>query len=114
MKRRNFIKTAGFTAAAYIAPKLSEKQTSVNAAGLPSVSPEKQASVVVQDNKVTIKTHTLTAVIEKGVLTSLKSKINGEEFIENPDIKNFRALQILYSNNEIINVVRVCGHAAGV
>jgi hypothetical protein len=104
MKRRNFIKTAGFTAAAYVAPKLSEKQTSVNASGLPSVSPEKQASVVVQDNKVTIKTHTLTAVIEKGILTSLKSKINGEEFIENPDIKNFRALQILYSNNEIINV----------
>ena len=104
MKRRNFIKTAGFTAAAYIAPKLSEKQTRVNAAGLQSVSPEKQASVVVQDNKVTIQTHTLTAVIEKGILTSFKSKINGEEFIENPDIKNFRALQILYSNNEIINV----------
>jgi hypothetical protein len=38
------------------------------------------------------------------VLTSLKSKINVEEFILNPDLSNFRALQILYSNNEIINV----------
>jgi hypothetical protein len=104
MKRRNFLKTAGYTAAAYIAPKISEEQTSVNAAGLQSASPEKQAAVVVQDNKVYINTHTLTAVIEKGVLTSLKSKINGEEFIENPDVNNFRALQILYSNNEIINV----------
>jgi len=104
MKRRSFLKTAGYTAAAYITPKLSEKQTSVHEADLNSVSPEKHASVVVQDNKVYIKTHTLTAVIEKGVLTSLMSIINGEEFIENPDVNSFRALQLLYSNNEIINV----------
>jgi hypothetical protein len=104
MKRRIFLKTAGYTAAAYITPKLSEKQTSVHEADLNSVSPEKHASVVVQENKVYIKTHTLTAIIEKGVLTSLMSIINGEEFIENPDVNSFRALQLLYSNNEIINV----------
>jgi len=69
-----------------------------------SVSPEKNVSLIVKDNKVYIETHTLTAVIEKGVLTSLKSKINGEEFIEKPDLNNFRALQILYCNNEIIQV----------
>ena len=105
MKRRKFIKAVGCTAAAAcMTPQLSGKQTNARAASVQSVSPEKNASVVVKDNKVYIETRTLTAVIEKGVLTSLKSKINGEEFIEKPDVKNFRALQILYCNNEIIEV----------
>lgn len=104
MKRRNFLKTAGFNAAAYITPKLAGKPYGVNEAGMQTVLSNKQASVVVQDDKVYIETYTLIAVIEKGVLLSLRSKINGEEFIEKPDVNYFRALQILYSNNEIINV----------
>jgi hypothetical protein len=104
MKRRNFLKTAGFNTAAFITPKLAGKQYGVTEAGMQTGLPEKQASVVVQDDKVYIETYTLIAVIEKGVLLSLRSKISGEEFIEKPDINYFRALQILYSNNEIINV----------
>lgn len=105
MKRRKFLQTAGYTAAAaYMAPQLSGKQNNIRASSVQSLSPEKNASVVVKDNKVYIETQTLTAVIEKGVLTSLKSKINGEEFIEKPDVSRFRALQILYCNNEIIEV----------
>jgi hypothetical protein len=104
MKRRNFLKTAGFNATAFITPKLAGKQYGITEAGIQTGLPEKQASVVVQDDKVYIETHTLIAVIEKGVLLSLRSKISGEEFIEKPDINYFRALQILYSNNEIINV----------
>jgi hypothetical protein len=104
MKRRNFLKTAGFNTAAFITPKLAGKHYGVTEAGMQTGLPEKQASVVVQDDKVYIETYTLIAVIEKGILLSLRSKISGEEFIEKPDINYFRALQILYSNNEIINV----------
>jgi hypothetical protein len=104
MKRRNFLKTAGFNAAAYITPALARKQSSVTEADMQTVLPEKQASVVVQDDKVYIETYTCNAVIEKGVLLSLRSKISGEEFIEQPDVNCFRGLQILYSNNELINV----------
>ena len=105
MKRRKFLQTAGYTAAvACIPPQLSGNQSDVLEASVQPVSLEKQVSVVVKDNKVYIETQTLSAVIEKGVLTSLKSKINGEEFIEKPDINNFRALQLLYIKNEIVQV----------
>ena len=105
MERRKFIKKAGYTAAAaYLAPQLSGSQSNVQSLLMQTDMPGKQASVEVKDNKVYIETHTLTAVIEKGVLISFKSKINGEEFIEKPDIINFRALQLLYIKKEIIQV----------
>jgi hypothetical protein len=105
MKRRKFLQTAGYTAAvACIPPQLSGNQSNVLKTSVQPVSLEKQVSVVVKDNKVYIETQTLSAVIEKGVITSFKSKINGEEFIEKPDTNNFRALQLLYIKNEIVEV----------
>jgi len=105
MKRRKFIQTAGYTAAvACIPPQLSGNQPDVPGAIVQPGSLEKKVSVVVKDNKVYVETPTLSAVIEKGVLTSLKSKLNGEEFIEKPDVTNFRALQLLYIKNEIVQV----------
>jgi hypothetical protein len=105
MKRRKFLQTAGYTAAvSCIPPQLSGNQSNVLKTSVQPVSLEKQVSVVVKDNKVYIETQTLSAVIERGVITSFKSKINGEEFIEKPDIDNFRALQLLYIKNEIVEV----------
>jgi hypothetical protein len=105
MKRRSFLKTAGYTTAAscLISP-LNQNQSNLLATGIQSVSPGSRSSVLVKDHKVFIETQTLTAVIEKGVLTSLKSKMNEEEFIEKPDTVHFRALQLLYPDNEIIQV----------
>jgi len=105
MKRRKFLQTAGYTAAAaYIPSQLSGNQPDQISSGLQSKSMGNQASVVVKDNKVYIETMTLSGIIEKGVLTSLKSKITGEEFIEKPDISTFRALQLLYIRNEIAEI----------
>jgi hypothetical protein len=105
MKRRNFLKTAGYsTAAACLISPLNPDQMGLPVAGKQSISPGSESSVLVKDHRVFIETQTLTAVIEKGVLTSLKNKMNGEEFIEKPDIVNFRALQLLYINNETIQV----------
>lgn len=104
MRRRKFIKNAGYTAtAACISPLLGGNIADEAKTFLP-VYPDKQISVEVKDNKVYVETQTLTAIIDKGVLASLKSKLYGEEFIENPDITNFRALQLLYINNEVIEV----------
>jgi hypothetical protein len=104
MERRNFLKTAGYSAAAaMVSPGLGETVSPGKTDnGLRTLSD--QASVKVTDNKVIIDTVTLSAVIEKGIFTSLKDKISGEEFIEKPDITNFRAIQMLYRNSELINI----------
>jgi len=105
MKRRKFLQAAGYSAAAvYMPPQLSGNQSDSPKVSTKSVSPGKQVSVVVKDDKVYIETQTLSAVIEKGILSSLRSKINQEEFIEKPDVSNFRALQLLYIKNELVQV----------
>ena len=105
MKRRKFLQAAGYTAAAaYIPAQLRANQPDVAEPGAGPASPIQQTSVLVKDNKVFIETQTLSAIIEKGVLTSLKSKISREEFIEKPDINNFRALQLLYIKNEVVEI----------
>ena len=114
MKRRKFLQTAGYSAATtYFSSQINGNENTEQSQLLQSGLPARQASVAVKDNKVFIETHTLTAIIEKGVLTSFRSKINGEEFIEKPDFINFRALQLLYvketfffggTDNEIIEV----------
>ena len=105
MKRRNFLKAAGYSAAAtFLAPQITESQITGKAKSNKAKSTDNQVSVRVTDGKIYVETHSLTAVIEKGVLTSLKSRQTHEEFIEKPDIQTFRALQVLYRNNEVINV----------
>ena len=88
----------------HISPQLSGNQVDLRASGYQSISIKKQASVKVKDDKVYIEPHNLSAVIEKGVLTSFRSKFSGEEFIEKPDLLNFRSLQLLYIRNEIIEI----------
>ena len=49
-------------------------------------------------------TSTLTATLTNGLLTSLKSKISGEEFIAAFDTGSFSALQILYPASELTDI----------
>jgi hypothetical protein len=105
MKRRKFLQSAGYSAiAAYVPAGLDGSIPKQSAPGGQKIMPEKLARVEVKDNKVYIETHTVNAVIEKGVMTSLKSKITGEEFIDKPDVTNFRALQLLYIKNETVQI----------
>lgn len=105
MKRRKFLQTAGYSAAAAaMSPGLISNEANSKVADIQTLRGAGQASVVVKENRIYIETGTLTAVIDRGVITSLTSKVSGEEFIEKPDINNYRALQLLYINNEIVQV----------
>ena len=58
----------------------------------------------VQDQRISVETSTLTAVIEKGFLTSLKSRATGEEFLRPFDVSQGPALQLLYRGGETVPV----------
>jgi len=60
--------------------------------------------ISVQDGRVHIETKTLIAVIEKGFLTSLRSKANGEEFIRTFDLSQGPALELVYRGGETVPV----------
>ena len=82
MERRKFIKTAG--EAAIITPVIP-LITSGQLSGKPAKSvksPEVfRSTVIVKENSIFVTTSTLTATLTNGLMTSLKSKISGEEFI---------------------------------
>jgi hypothetical protein len=75
--RRNFLKQSS-TAAASIAlgAALPSKTNMVQAAPVKNTG-----KITVSGNKVNVETHTLSAMFERGILRSLKSKITGEEYI---------------------------------
>ena len=79
LTRRSFLKATTIVAAAASPP---------NSQTVPFVvaGPEAKASVRVQDDRIHVETHTLKAVLEKGYLRSLKSKLTGDEFIQSFDL----------------------------
>jgi len=103
MLRRDFLKVAGSVAAfanvpnPYVSP-------SIAAATSLAVSENKQASVRVEEHKITIQTPTQSAVIEKGFLTSLKNRKTGEEFIEGVAVDKAAALHLIYRGGETIAI----------
>jgi hypothetical protein len=94
LSRRNFIKTAAASlTSAGIAPYIGMPQSR-------SSPPMGSAALRVQDGRVSVETGTLTAVIEKGLIRSLKSKITGDEFIQSFELNQSPALQIVYRGDE--------------
>ncbi len=102
MERRKFIKTAGEAAIiAPVIPFISGDQLSVK----PGSSSELfRSTVLVRGDNIHVTTSTLTATLKNGLLTSLKSKISGEEFISAFDTGSFSALQILYPASELTDI----------
>ena len=103
MYRRDFLKIAGSTVAVGGMP-VPHIESSLSLAATPEIGEPRNASIRVQDNTLHIDTSTQTAVIEKGLLVSLKSKITGETFISDVDIAACPALQLLYRNGESVSV----------
>ncbi|MFH1718242.1 MAG: DUF6259 domain-containing protein [Planctomycetota bacterium] len=103
MDRRDFLKMAGTTVAAGSAAS-ARAESSTPPASTPEIAGPKNASIRVQDSTIHIDTWTQTAVMEKGVLTSLKSKITAEVFIRDVDVTSCPALQLLYRDGQSVSV----------
>jgi hypothetical protein len=103
MRRRDFLSAAGSTMA-WAGMAGASQASGVNGAANEDLSSHRQASLHVKGHVITIHTHTQSAVIEKGFLTSLISKQTGEEFIKGVDVKQGAALQLIYGQDEIIRV----------
>jgi len=103
MYRRDFLRIAGTTVAVGGMP-VPHIESSLTLAATPEISEPKNASIRVQQNTLHIDTSTQTAIIEKGLLVSLKSKITGETFISDVDTTACPALQLLYRNGESVSV----------
>ncbi len=101
MRRRDFLKAAGGVVAL---ANISNPNVSPSNAAEIAVSENKQASMLVEGQKIIIDTHTQSAIIEKGFLTSLVSKRTGEKFVEGVAVDKMAALQLIYRDNEIIPI----------
>ncbi|MBN1561029.1 hypothetical protein JW998_12320 [candidate division KSB1 bacterium] len=100
MKRRDFFKTAGAVA---VADVLLHANPGAEAAPA-KVAEEKYATLQVRDDKIYAETHTLSAVIDKGFITTLRSKRSGESFLQHVDITKSAALQLIYSKEEVVPI----------
>lgn len=103
MRRRDFLKAVGGIVALANVSSGNELPSSVAAMSL-AASENKQTSMRVEEHKIIIHTHTQSAVIEKGFLTSLTSKKTGEEFIKGAAVDKSAALQLIYRGDETISI----------
>ena len=61
-------------------------------------------TIEIRDGRLHIETRTLKAVIDKGTVSSLKSKSTGEEFIKGASADGPAALQLLYRGGETVAI----------
>jgi hypothetical protein len=97
--RRSFVRAAGLApaAAAHPASTFVSSSLSQRAEGTTRLT-------VSSDGVIQAETPTLLAKVEKGLLTSLKSKISSEEYIVGFDTSKFDALQLVYARGETVDV----------
>jgi hypothetical protein len=96
LTRRSVLQTASLAAAA--PPALN------SAIPAQAAAPRQATVTAAAGGIVRIETTTLSAVIEKGFLTSLKSKATGDELISPFDHKLSDALQLIYRQGEAVDV----------
>jgi len=98
--RRNFLKGAGLTAGIGLGSLSHATPGGMSGA---TVSPG-TTRVTVQENKIHIESRTLTATIDRGFITSLRSKASGEEFIQPFDFQEGPALSLIYPSSEEVPI----------
>ncbi len=102
INRRHFLRTAGGATAmaALTTQTLPAGETTPD----PIETQRRYASVKVDGDRILIESHTLTAEMTRGFLTSLRSKASGEEWIRVPEIPAGAALELVYRSDEIVRV----------
>ncbi len=103
--RRRFLKTAlALTAAGTVGNRLfAQTEGSAPPRNTAGAGAGSYTAIEIREQRLCIETRTLTAVIDKGAITSLKSKITGEDFVtgQKPDAA---PLRLLYSGGETVAI----------
>ncbi|MDP4222211.1 MAG: DUF6259 domain-containing protein [Bacteroidota bacterium] len=103
MKRRNFIrKSGGILAFTPLASSISHMDAGSKPVKGSVIADNYISTVSIRDNGIYIDTATLSATISGGLLTSLKNKKSGEEYINEFNTADHAALQLIYPGNEIV------------
>lgn len=97
--RRSFVRAAGVVPAALAQPAPAFVSSSLSH----RLEGKTQLSVT-SDGVIHAETPTLLAKLEKGFITSLKSKASSEECITGFDTGKFDALQLVYGRGETVDV----------
>jgi len=103
MNRRHFLRTAGGATALAALSAQTSPATEPTPAGA-QAQPNPFATVKVEGDRLRIETHTLQAEMIHGRLTSLRSKLTGEEFLRELDQPGAAALELVYRSDEIVRV----------
>jgi len=110
LSRRDFLRKAAGTAAVVgasgVMPEVAAGSGLVGGSSGPGERSQEgsMAMVRVDNNRVQVETHTLTAALERGLIVSLKNKKTGEELIGSFDRVRAPALQLLYRGGEVVDV----------
>ena len=106
--RRMFLRGVAGVAAAGTAHEILPACDSVEAGRQqPAVAAGNDAgrmAIEIRDGRLHIETRTLTAIIDKGTISSLKSRSTGEEFIEGVRSDGPAALQLVYRAGETVAI----------
>ncbi len=102
--RRNFLRTTLGAGALLGATGSHVAGSVVGSNSSASQTRERISSVKVEGQRIVVETSTLTAVLDKGFLTSLKSKASGEEFLQPFDLSQGVALQLVYRSDETVSL----------
>ena len=106
--RRAFLKgVAGVAAAGAAHPMLPAAepiQTAQQRSSLVTGGETGKTAIEVRDGRLHVETRTLTAVIDKGTISSLRSKASGEEFVKGTRPDGPAALQLLYRAEETVAI----------
>lgn len=107
LTRRGFLKSAGGTTAvlsAVLGHGASASPGNTVTVSTESPVADGKTQVVVRDGKIHVESKTLMATIDRGLLTSLKSKLSGEEFIRPFNLDETAALSLLYPSSEEVTI----------
>jgi hypothetical protein len=102
MNRRDFLKTAATAGA--LTTLSTPAQVAQEAVSKTHIQMGAFAELKVDGDRIAIETHTLSAVVSKGFLTSLRSKATGDEFIQAPDTQDSAALELVYRGDSTVRV----------
>jgi hypothetical protein len=104
--RRTFLKgLSGIAAAgAAVSSPAFEPQEIQPRTGIARRSQSGKSAIEVRDGRLHVETATLTAVIENGFLTSLRSKSSGEEFLATRQPSEPSAVQLIYRRDEAVGI----------